>query len=452
MLQVLLEVGHLARQLALRGAVLCILLLHLGQVLELDSLPLEDAPLHVFDELLLLLAEQLVLKLHAMDLLLHRNDFSLTDGRVKSILHLFFKLVLALPKEDLLLSFDNFDQDVTLLLLELGDAVLKLDGLILELLELLLELHLDVEVVVGELLLLLVVLVDQVVELVHLEGLVLLRHFHFSDALVMCLDLTIDADLFLIKNRLLSAQVVVLCVHLGLISLLFDELDLVGNPVLLDVRGLVVDLLDLFLDVIAVVFDGANELVTISLALQLGADSVQSVHFQCLFLNLEQASLDSFLLLLDVLLLVSKLIDEIIKFLAESLVLCRGVEVVKTHTGNLVGVVFVLNLLLGDLLIGILGLLLQVSGGLLDRLLLGGVRDNVVTDGLHLCVQLHDALVQHIVLRLNIRSFLVHSRRLSLSLSQRVLEHDLLLVQLLFLSLELAHARGKELDLLLALV
>ena len=61
MLQVLLEVGNLTRELALRAAILRILLLNLGQELELDSLPLEDAPLHVFDELLLLLAEQLIL-------------------------------------------------------------------------------------------------------------------------------------------------------------------------------------------------------------------------------------------------------------------------------------------------------------------------------------------------------------------------------------------------------
>ena len=135
-----------------------------------------------------------------MDLLLHSNDFSLTNGWVKSILHLFFKLVLALPEEDLLLSFDDFDENVTLLLLELSDAVLKLDGLVLELLQLLLELHLDVEVIVCELLLLLVVLVDQIVELVHLKGLVLLSHFQFSDALVVSLNFAVNADFLLVKD------------------------------------------------------------------------------------------------------------------------------------------------------------------------------------------------------------------------------------------------------------
>ena len=95
-----------------------------------------------------------------MNLFLHGDNFSLTNSRVEGILHLFFELVLALPEEDLLLSLDHINEDVTLLLLELGDAVLKLDRLVLHLLQLLLEFHLDVEVVIRKLLLLLVVLVD----------------------------------------------------------------------------------------------------------------------------------------------------------------------------------------------------------------------------------------------------------------------------------------------------
>ncbi len=80
------------------------------------------------------------------------------------------------------------------------------------------------------------------------------------------------------------------------------------------------------------------------------------------------------------------------------------------------------------------------------------MRDDVVTDGLRLGVQLHDAVIQDHVLRLHIDLFLVHSLRLKLSLLQRVLEHDLLFIELLLLTLELSHASGQELDLLLALI
>jgi len=110
--QVLLEVGNLSGKLALRRTILSILLFDLGEVFKLNGLTLEDAALHVLDELLLLLAEQLVLQLHPMDLFLHCNNFSLADGGVQSILHLFLKLILAFPKKNLLLCLDDLDENV----------------------------------------------------------------------------------------------------------------------------------------------------------------------------------------------------------------------------------------------------------------------------------------------------------------------------------------------------
>ena len=134
MLQILLEVGDLAGQLTLRRSVLGVLLFNLRQVLELDSLSLEDTALHILDELLLLLTEQFVLELHSVDLFFHSNDLSLSNSWIESVLHLFLKLILALPEEDLLFSLDHFDQDVTLLLLQLCDLVLELNRFVLHLL------------------------------------------------------------------------------------------------------------------------------------------------------------------------------------------------------------------------------------------------------------------------------------------------------------------------------
>lgn len=184
----------------MRGAILSVFLLNLGQVLELNRLSLEDASFHVFDKDLLFFAEEIVLELHPMDFLLHGDNLSLTNGRVQSILHLFLELVLALPQKDLLLSIDDVNENVTLLLLKLGDLVLQLNGLILHLLELLFELHLDVEVVVSELLLSFIVLVDQVIKLVHLEDLIFLSDFKLSDFLAMAIDLRIDSDLLLVQD------------------------------------------------------------------------------------------------------------------------------------------------------------------------------------------------------------------------------------------------------------
>ena len=302
-LQVLLEVGDLTGQLALGRTILSVLFLNLGEVLELDSLALEDAPLHVLDQLLLLLTEEFILELHPMNLFLHGDDLRLTNSWVKSVLHLFLKLILALPEKDLLFGLNNFDQDVTLLLFELGDLVLELDRLILHLLELLLELHLDVEVVSRELLLATVVLVNLTVELVHLEDLVLLGHLQLSDLLVVVLDFRIDSNFLLVEDRFLGAQVIILTVNLRLLLLALNKLNLVRDPVLLNVGRVIVDFLDLLLDVVTVVFDGSDELITISTALKVGTLTVQTIDLKGLLLDVQQSALDLLLNILDISLL-----------------------------------------------------------------------------------------------------------------------------------------------------
>ena len=220
-----------------------------------------------------------------MDLFLHGDDFSLTNGWVKSVLHLFLKLILTFPEKNLLFSLDDFDQDVTLLLFELSDLVLELDRLVLHLLKLLLELHLDVEVVSRELFLATVVLIDLTVELVHLKDLVLLGHLKLSNLLVVVLDLGVDSNFLLVKNRFLSAKVIVLTVNLVLLLLALNELNLVGDPVLLNVGCVIVDFLDLLFDVVTMVFDGSDELVTITTALKVGALTVQTIDLKCLLLD-----------------------------------------------------------------------------------------------------------------------------------------------------------------------
>lgn len=355
-------------------------------------------PLHVLNQLLLLLAEELVLQLHPVDLFLHRDDLGLSNRWVESVLHLFLELVLPLPEKDLLLSLDHIDDDVRLLLLELGDLVLNLDGLVLHLLELLLELHFNVEIVIRQLLLLLVVLENQVVQLVHLEDLVLLGYFELTDSFVVTFHLTVDPNFLLIKDGLLRAETVVVTVNPVLVFLLLDELDLVRDPVLLHVGRLIVHLLDLLLDVVAMVLDWADILVSISTALQVSALSIQSVHLQGLLLDSQQASLDVLLDLLHVTLLLLKLGDQVFELFLEDVILCGRVEVVEADTGDFIGVIFNVDFFLRDVLVGDFSLLEEIGGGLLDSLLLTGVGDNVVSNRLCLRMQLHNAFVQDVVL------------------------------------------------------
>jgi hypothetical protein len=84
----LLQVSDLSGELALGRLILSVLLLDLGEVLELDGFSLEDSTLHILDHLLLLLAELFVSEFHSVDLFLHRYDLTLPDVRVERILHL----------------------------------------------------------------------------------------------------------------------------------------------------------------------------------------------------------------------------------------------------------------------------------------------------------------------------------------------------------------------------
>lgn len=137
----------------------------------------------------------------------------------------------------------------------------------------------------------------------------------------------------------------------------FDQLDLVGDPVLLNISCLVIDLLYLLLNVVTMILDWANEFITITSSLQVGALTVQSIDLKCLLLDSQESRLDLFLDLLHVSLLLLELTDEIIELSLEHIVLRGRIQVIETNTRDFIGVVFDFNLLLGDVLIGNLCLL-----------------------------------------------------------------------------------------------
>ena len=106
---------------------------------------------------------------------------------------------------------------------------------------------------------------------------------------------------------------------------------------------------------------------------------------------------------------VFQLINQVVKLLLENLVLRSRVEVIETNTRDLISVVLDLDLFLGDVLVCHLCLLEEIGRGLLDRLLLTGVGDDIIPDSLGLGMQLHDTLVKDVVLRLHIGLLLVHT-------------------------------------------
>ena len=159
----------------------------------------------------------------------------------------------------------------------------------------------------------------------------------------------------------MGAKAVVGTVDIVLCLLLLDELDLVRDPVFLHVSGLVIDFLDLLLDVVTMVLDGANVLITITTTSKVSTLTVETINLQCLLLDPQQTCLDVLLNLLNITLFFLELRDQILKLLLKNFVLSCGVQVIKTNSGDFIGVVLNVNLFLRDVLVGCLGLLVEVS-------------------------------------------------------------------------------------------
>ena len=190
---------------------------------------------------------------------------------------------------------------------------------------------------------------------------VLLGHLQLSNLLVVVLDLRIDSNFLLVEDRFLGAQVIILTVNLRLLFLALNKLNLVRDPVLLNVGCVIIDFLDLLLDVVTVVFDGSDELIAITTALKVGALTVQTIDLEGFLLDIQESALDLFLNVLDIGLLRLQLIDEVVELLLENLILRSRVEVVEANTRDLIGIVLDLNLFLGDVLVGDLRLLEEIG-------------------------------------------------------------------------------------------
>jgi hypothetical protein len=117
--------------------------------------------------------------------------------------------------------------------------------------------------------------------------------------------------------------------------------------------------------------------------------------------NINMLLLNFLLHLLHLLFFLLKLVDQVIQLLLENIVLTLSVKVINTDSGGFVGIFFNFNFLFGDVLIGMLGLLDEVSTRFLNRLLLRSVVDNIISDLLSLTVKLHDRLNDQVLFILN---------------------------------------------------
>lgn len=243
-----------------------------------------------------------------MDFFLHGNNFCLTDCGVEVVLHFFLKLDLTLPEQNLSLCLHDFGENVGLLFLEVGNVVFKTDALVFELFELLFKLIFDVEVIIFKFDLEVVVLVEQVIQLVHFEVQVLLGHLQLSDFLLVTVDLRIQAQLLLLQNRLLGAQLLAVSGERHVGGLALNQVSLVRNPLFLNLNDFILELFSLLENVVLLCFQRSGVLVH-TCVLQLSPDTVELVDLELAFVDSVVALLNVLLELLDLVLFLLKLSD-----------------------------------------------------------------------------------------------------------------------------------------------
>lgn len=212
---------------------------------------------------------------------------------------------------------------------------------------------------------------------------------------------------------------------------------MVGNPSLLDADDLGREFLSLLLHVAELVLEGTSVLIVLATTLdvKVGKLSVELINLELLLGDIHLVLLLKLLLLFDFLLLGGTLSLELLQFVLKKVILLLGVEVINLHTRDFIVEILDFDFFLGDVLVLVLCLLEEVGGTLLDSFLLGGVVDDVITDGLGLTMEHHDGLGEDGLLALHFLFGESEVFHLGIGVVERALQKDELLAESLFLSL-----------------
>ena len=222
------------------------------------------------------------------------------------------------------------------------------------------KLILNVEVVILQLFLEVSVLVEQIVELVHLEIKVLFGDLEHSDLFFMTSDLVVEPHLLLFEDRLSGSQLIAVGLDVHMVGLLLDKIGLVSNPLLLNVDDLVLELLGLLKNVVFLSFHRTRVLVDTGV-FELSPDSIELIDSQLSLIDLVVSLLVVLLELFNLVLLFLELSNEVIQFLLEKLILLDTVEVINSDSGDFIGQILDFNFLLSDALVRSFGLFQEIG-------------------------------------------------------------------------------------------
>jgi len=250
-----------------------------------------------------------------MDFFSHSNDLSLTNSWVKSILHLLLQLNFPFPKKNLSLSLYNLSQDISLWFLERSNAVLESNWLIFKLLQLLFELILNVKVIILEFLLKISVLVEQVIQLIHFKIKVILCNFKLPNLFLVRLNLGVNSQFLLLKDRLLGSKLFTHCGFPHVSVLFLNKISLVLDPLFLSLNNLILKLFSELDDVIFLGLHRSWVLIITTLFFKLCPNPIELVNSKLFFINNVMSLLNLLLKVIHFLFSVFKFSNKVIKLL-----------------------------------------------------------------------------------------------------------------------------------------
>jgi len=182
-----------------------------------------------------------------------------------------------------------------------------------------------------------------------------------ANLLLVLLDLPVETQFLLLKHSFISVKLVTLALNLAQRLLLFDQLNLILDPLLLHLYGVVCALHNLLLEPLLLVLKRSVVFIAISILVQVRILSVEAVNTVLLLRDLDMAALDLNLFLSDVALFLLEFGDELVELFLKKFVLTLCVQIIDLDSGDFVSNIFNLDFFLGNLFVDILCLLNQVG-------------------------------------------------------------------------------------------
>ena len=173
--------------------------------------------------------------------------------------------------------------------------IFELYGLIFQFFKFLLELILNIEVCISQYFWAILIFIKKLVELVHFKVQVFLGNLQFSNLFIVLVNIVVKSYTLLFKNCLSSAQFIDTFLNLVWLSLLFNQLLLVCDPVLVSLSRFIFFIIYLLVDVLKFIFKRSVVLfITLAILSKLSVLPIKTINCELSLFDFSVLGLDIF--------------------------------------------------------------------------------------------------------------------------------------------------------------